>query len=65
MMTIVIETFSNKIIELQVDSFDAYALKNELSNQETTHVVVGGQLFSRLDIKNVIDKNVISIEGDV
>jgi len=64
MMTIVIETFSNKIIELQVDSFDAYALKNELSNQETTHVVVGGQLFSRLDIKNVIDKNVISIEGD-
>jgi len=65
MMTIVIETFSNKIIELQVDSFDAYALKNELSNQETTHVVVGGQLFSRLDIKNVIDKNVISIEGEV
>ncbi|QNR08229.1 hypothetical protein [Macrococcoides canis] len=60
MMTIVIETFSNKTLELEVESFDAYALKNELSNQETTHVVVGGQLFSRLDIKNVIDKSVIS-----
>lgn len=62
-MTIVVETFSNKTIELQVESFDAYALKNELSNQETTHVVIGNQLFSRLDIKNVIDKNIISIEG--
>ncbi|UTG99316.1 hypothetical protein [Macrococcoides canis] len=59
-MTIVVETFSNKTIELQVESFDAYALKNELSNQETTHVVIGNQLFSRLDIKNVIEKSVIS-----
>ncbi|MGK0554464.1 hypothetical protein [Macrococcus capreoli] len=60
MTLIVVETFSNKTIDLEVDSFDGYSLRNELLDQATSHVVIGGQVFSRLDVKNVIEKDLIN-----
>lgn len=66
MTTIIVELHSNKIIELQDDSFDATELFNALTAQpkdengnfiqQPQHIHIAGQIFSKIDIKNVMTK---------
>lgn len=53
-MTVKILTHSSGEYETQVAEFNAIELNDQLNNNSVNTVIIGGLIFSRIDVKTVV-----------
>jgi len=58
MINLELSTHSGETDTLEVESFDAEDVADKINNNEKNVIVLGGNVYSRIDIKNikVVDK---------
>lgn len=60
-MVLIIETHDNKVYEVEVSTYDAVTLNNELNNHEINTVVIGDIVISRINVKSVVPRIIENI----